>query len=107
MSCHEYWRTRACSQRYYGNEAKSLADHISAGRAVAIATLRGRLRPGRSKRAKPGNQHTVFSNRLMRLLCRSEGTTAAKPEQADGMGNPQLGGLRRPLYRLNRSDVAS
>ena len=23
------------------------------------------------------------------------------------MGNPQLGGLRRPLYRLNRSDVVS
>ena len=37
----------------------------------------------------------------------SEGTTAAKPGQADGMGNPQLGGLRRPLYRLNRSDVVS
>src|ERR1700674_1646972 len=30
--------------------------------------------------------------------------TAAKPGQADGMGNPQLGG-GRPLYRLNRSDV--
>ena len=30
--------------------------------------------------------------------------TAAKPGQADGKGNPQLGG-GRPLYRLNRSDV--
>jgi hypothetical protein len=37
----------------------------------------------------------------------SEGMTATKPGQADGMGNPQLGGLRRPLYRLNRSDVVS
>jgi polysaccharide export outer membrane protein len=34
------------------------------------------------------------------------GTTAAKPGQADGEGNPQLGG-RRPLYRLNRSDVVT
>ncbi|MFZ0772313.1 MAG: polysaccharide biosynthesis/export family protein [Candidatus Sulfotelmatobacter sp.] len=33
--------------------------------------------------------------------------TAAKPGEADGMGNPQLGGIRRPLYRLNRSDVVA
>jgi polysaccharide export outer membrane protein len=32
-------------------------------------------------------------------------TTAAKSGKADGMGNPALGGERRPLYRLNRSDV--
>ena len=38
---------------------------------------------------------------------RSIGMAAAKPGEADGMGNPQLGGLRRPLYRLNRSDVVS
>ncbi|MGB0006028.1 MAG: polysaccharide biosynthesis/export family protein [Candidatus Sulfotelmatobacter sp.] len=36
----------------------------------------------------------------------SDGTTAAKPGQTDGVGNLQLGG-RRPLYRLNRSDVVS
>jgi len=32
------------------------------------------------------------------------GITAAKPGRADDAGNPRLGG-RRPLYRLNRSDV--
>jgi polysaccharide export outer membrane protein len=32
--------------------------------------------------------------------------TAAKLGQADGMGNPRLGG-GRPLYRLNRSDVVA
>jgi polysaccharide export outer membrane protein len=31
---------------------------------------------------------------------------AAKPGDADGMGNPQLGD-RRPRYRLNRSDVVT
>jgi len=36
----------------------------------------------------------------------STGMTAAKPGQADGMGNPRLGG-GRPLYRLNRSDVVA
>ncbi|MGD0567995.1 MAG: polysaccharide biosynthesis/export family protein [Candidatus Sulfotelmatobacter sp.] len=36
----------------------------------------------------------------------SIGTAAAKPGQADGVGNPQLG-ERRPLYRLNRSDVVA
>jgi polysaccharide biosynthesis/export protein len=37
------------------------------------------------------------------------GTTrmaAAKPGQVDGVGNPRLG-ERRPLYRLNRSDVVA
>jgi polysaccharide export outer membrane protein len=37
----------------------------------------------------------------------SQGTTAAKPGKADGMGNPQLGGEGRPLYRLNRSDTVA
>ena len=37
----------------------------------------------------------------------STGMTAAKPGQADGTGNPTLGGERRPLYRLNRSDVVA
>jgi polysaccharide export outer membrane protein len=32
-------------------------------------------------------------------------TTAAKPGGADGLGNPLLGGQRRPLYRLRPSDV--
>ena len=32
-------------------------------------------------------------------------TTAANPARADGLGNPLLGGERRPLYRLKASDV--
>ncbi len=32
---------------------------------------------------------------------------AARPGQADGKGNPRLGGERRPLYRLTRSDVVA
>jgi polysaccharide export outer membrane protein len=37
----------------------------------------------------------------------SAAITAAKPGEADGVGNPQLGGERHPLYRLNRSDVVA
>lgn len=37
----------------------------------------------------------------------SEGMAAARPGQADGKGNPRLGGERRPLYRLTRSDVVA
>jgi polysaccharide export outer membrane protein len=37
----------------------------------------------------------------------STGMAAAKPGKADGTGNPRLGGERRPLYRLNRSDVVA
>lgn len=33
-------------------------------------------------------------------------TMAAKSGRADGLGNPLLGGERRPLYRLRPSDVA-
>jgi polysaccharide export outer membrane protein len=35
------------------------------------------------------------------------GMAAAKAGQADGAGNPRLGGERRPLYRLNHSDVVA
>jgi polysaccharide export outer membrane protein len=35
----------------------------------------------------------------------STGMAAAKSGEADGTGNPRLGGGRRPLYRLNHSDV--
>src|SRR6202166_4194951 len=35
----------------------------------------------------------------------STGVAAARSGKADGTGNLQLGGKRRPLYRLNRSDV--
>ena len=35
----------------------------------------------------------------------SAGMAAAKSGQADGMGDPRLGGGRRPLYRLSHSDV--
>jgi polysaccharide export outer membrane protein len=37
----------------------------------------------------------------------STGMAAAKPGQADGSGNPRLGGGSRPLYRLNRIDVVA
>jgi polysaccharide export outer membrane protein len=37
----------------------------------------------------------------------SSGMAAAKPGQADGTGNPKLGGEGRPLYRLTRSDVVT
>jgi len=36
---------------------------------------------------------------------RGNGLSAAKPGGADGLGNPLLGGERRPLYRLRPSDV--
>src|SRR5215470_4384236 len=35
----------------------------------------------------------------------SVGLAASESEKADGTGNPVLGRERRPLYRLNKSDV--
>jgi polysaccharide export outer membrane protein len=37
----------------------------------------------------------------------STGMVAARSGQADGTGNPRLGEDRRPLYRLNHSDVVT
>jgi polysaccharide export outer membrane protein len=37
----------------------------------------------------------------------NEGMAAARTGQADGAGNPRFGGERRPLYRLNHSDVVA
>src|SRR5580658_1906853 len=37
----------------------------------------------------------------------STGMAAAHPGKADGAGIPRLGGERRPLYRLNHSDVVA
>lgn len=48
-----------------------------------------------SQTGKPGTE--VWTARM----------TDAKTGQADGMGNLQLGGKRRPLYRLNDSDVVA
>ncbi len=36
---------------------------------------------------------------------RAEGSQTPQPGRADGTGNLQLGGGRRPLYRLSKSDV--
>ena len=37
----------------------------------------------------------------------NSGMAAAKSGQADGTGNPRLGGGRRPLYRLHNSDLVA
>jgi polysaccharide export outer membrane protein len=46
------------------------------------------------------------SNGLTGAGAENTGTAAAKTGEAGGTGNPKLGG-RRPLYRLNRSDVVA
>jgi len=51
-----------------------------------------------------GNKGTSQSS-LTGAGAGSSRTTAAKPGGADGLGNPLLGGERRPLYRLRASDV--
>ncbi len=53
---------------------------------------------GTSLRSSPTGQTGAGTGR--------SGMAAAKPGQADGTGNPRLG-ERRPLYRLNHSDVVA
>lgn len=52
-----------------------------------------------------GENLTTFPSGQTGTGGESSGLVAAKPGEADGKGNPQLGGIRRPLYRLNRSDT--
>ncbi len=63
----------------------------------------GRVRAGWKDR--PGRKQGNFPIRLYRGWSGRQGTTAAKPGGADGLGNPLLGGERHPLYRLRPSDV--
>jgi polysaccharide export outer membrane protein len=47
----------------------------------------------------------TFQSGLTGTRTEGDDLTAAKPGGADGLGNPLLGGERRPLYRLRPSDV--
>src|SRR5579862_1215171 len=51
-----------------------------------------------------GNQDTSRTS-LTGAGAGGSSTAVEKPEGADGMGNPLLGGQRHPLYRLHVSDV--
>lgn len=52
-----------------------------------------------------GRGKQVFPSDLTGVGEGDRSSTAAKPGGADGLGNPILGGERRPLYRLRPSDV--
>ncbi len=52
-----------------------------------------------------GRGKQVFPSGLTGVGEGDRSSTAAKPGGADGLGNPILGGERRPLYRLRPSDV--
>jgi polysaccharide export outer membrane protein len=59
------------------------------------------------KQQNLGNSAESSQSGLTEAGAGRTGMTAAKPGQADGMETSMLGGLRRPLYRLNRSDVVA
>lgn len=52
-----------------------------------------------------GGRNDISRSSLTGAGAGVSGSTAAKPGGADGLGNPSLGGERRPLYRLRPSDV--
>lgn len=53
----------------------------------------------------PGEKKESPRNSLTGTGSRGSDVTAANTGRAEGMGNPLLGGERRPLYRLRPSDV--
>jgi polysaccharide biosynthesis/export protein len=53
----------------------------------------------------PGENRVASQSSLTGTGAGSSSSTAAKPEQAGGLGNPLLGGERHPLYRLQPSDI--
>ena len=58
-----------------------------------------------AERTDQRGDHGVSRSGLTGAGTGDRSTTAAKPGGADGLGNPLLGGERRPLYRLRPSDV--
>src|ERR1700676_274966 len=89
------------------HEALQRLDKSFGDRRFDIAALRRRIHPRRGKGKSPGNEFTVFSNQPNRGWEGEHRNGACKNREADGTGNPQLGGNSRPLYRLNRSDVVA
>ncbi len=65
---------------------------------ICAATLAQDQNPDRA----PGNKTSRTS---LTGAGAGGGSTAASAGRADGLGNPLLGGERRPLYRLRASDV--
>lgn len=53
----------------------------------------------------PDAQRGTAASRLTGTEAAGSRTEVAKTGGADGLGNPLLGGMRRPLYRLRPSDV--
>jgi polysaccharide biosynthesis/export protein len=76
------------------------------GRFTAIALLMSQLCVAALAQGQPTLGEKQKSSQAG-LTGAGEGspTTVTKPGRADGLGNPLLGGERRPLYRLHVSDV--
>jgi polysaccharide export outer membrane protein len=78
-----------------------------AGSVAVLLVLHGCLAAFAQERTEnvPGGNAEYSRPGLTGARAGGSSATAAKPGGADGLGNPLLGGERRPLYRLRPSDV--
>ena len=58
-----------------------------------------------AQRQADAGAETNSRSGLTGVVAEAKAVTAANPGGADGLGNPLLGGVRHPLYRLHPSDV--
>jgi polysaccharide biosynthesis/export protein len=69
---------------------------------LPMSTMHGSARRQESGQTQGGTRPSVPPDATS---AREVGPQAPEPGRADGKGNLQLGGERRPLYRLSKSDV--
>jgi polysaccharide biosynthesis/export protein len=69
---------------------------------LSIETMHGRMPAQEPEQTQGGTSSSVPPNASS---ARDVGRQTPQPGRADGTGNLQLGGERRPLYRLTKSDV--
>lgn len=93
-------------------EAKTGAGKVKTSfifiRFIAIAFLLlpcGAVAFAQSEKINPRGDQQASRSVLTGAGTGTRSTTAAEPGEADGLGNPILGGERHPLYRLQPSDV--
>jgi protein involved in polysaccharide export with SLBB domain len=72
---------------------------------VFLALLCGSAVHARQQEKLPGTAKEPSASGLTGAGPEGSKTAAAKTGGADSLGNPLLGGMRRPLYRLRPSDV--
>src|SRR5208282_553961 len=101
-------KLRSWTQKVETKGKSAMWFDVGCGRFIALALLLlacGSISWGQVEGTNLHRDQSASRSGLTGAGTGDRSTTAAKPGEADGLGNPILGGERHPLYRLRSSDV--